>query len=100
MDGSKKTDFVNKFWKIEEYPQGNKHYAMWKRFKQEKRSQQNTYNVLIESFSKFGITTNSEQDFFGLKVIQRLKVIQKFTELRNGIYESTKIQLNYILNLE
>lgn len=53
MDESKKTDLVNKSWKIEEYPQGNKYYVMWKRFKQEKRSQQNTYNVLTESFSKF-----------------------------------------------
>ena len=36
---------------------------------------------------------------FGTRFIG-LKVIQKFTELRNGTYESTKIQLNYIINLE
>ena len=39
MDESKITDLVNKSWKIEEYHREIKHYVMWKRFKQEKRSQ-------------------------------------------------------------
>ncbi len=38
MDEPKRIDLANKSWKIEEYHREIKHYVMWKRFEQEKRS--------------------------------------------------------------
>jgi len=39
MDEPKRIDLANKSWKIKEYHREIKHYVMWIRFKQEKRSQ-------------------------------------------------------------